>query len=1154
MAANNQREFEYDAFISYRHAEPDKTIAKKLRVALERYSAPLGTSKNGIRKIKKVFMDRDELPATDNLEDSIMYALQNSRYLIVVCSPSVRQKPQWIENEIKYFTKFRGRQYIQTLLIEGEPEEAFPDSLLFETIEIVSADGTIGEEQRNLEFLAADVRPEELKREDREARLHYGISKDTDGRLLKKALRLLKTEKLRCLAPMFGCKFDDLYRRHMRRAIQNTLLGGLAVVLLLGSFLAYAINMNTQLAHQVEETLKQQQEAERQAGIAADNEKEAVKNAEEAVKNAEEAAKQQQEAEKQANLAKINEEKAQASSEEAIKQKTEAERQAEIAGINEEEAKRQAEIAGINAAEAERQSKIAGINEAKAIANAEEATRQQLEAEKQRENADRQAAIATTERNLTLASQSLFLADLSSQQLNEGDRLTAVMLALEALPKKPDFSDRPYVIEAEEALRNAVQRTYDDFIPQQHIRANSYFITVDMSKDKTKLLTTSADSNYACLWDAASGNLIRTLNDHDEQMPIAKFSPDGSKIVTGTWFYTELWDTETGEKLFDFDVLNLGVLRNETVNFSPDGKMLVVFNSVYDLKTGELLYQLDQGKRGLVSVKFNPDSTKLVTAMEDGSIILWNAKNGEQISIMTGHSKYVNLAIFSPDGKKILSVSDDETAIVWETDSAKLLYRLEGHTSEIKSGSFDSWGNRVLTISFSEAILWDANTGERLHSYKIAGGIHNGAALYPNNNSVITASGDCQVWMDYADRLKCSLADYNTDQSYQYYNQVIVSADGKTLVVLSGKDIRVWQLTSKIFYKAQGERYTIWDISPDSNKMIGINLRNAIIWDAKTGEPLTTLSDNTYINEAWFSPDGNKIVTDHGKNLVLWDAATGKQLTTITSNNYIGFLQFSPDSTKILIQYSTSGNNTVIRDASSGKFICRLSTGYITTACFSRDGTKVVTAERYKRKASIWDVQTGELLVELKGQEENMENAEFNADGTRVVTFSDYRTATVWNSITGEALFQLKGHLGMLCSASFSPDGKKIVTSSWDETAIIWDAQTGELLTRLEEYNNIIVSARFSPDGKLVVTASDSGSVVVWDVTTGKTLSEYQVDIGVMKSASFSPDGTGIIISSKENGCSFVDYKPLSQVLEDARALLQGHIITEVEKEIFYLE
>jgi len=97
--------YQYDAFISYRHVEPDASIAAALHKKLESYKLPdnvKATLGNGHERIERVFRDEEELPIASSLEDAIVNALRNSEWLIVICSPRIVES-QWCRLEIKTF-------------------------------------------------------------------------------------------------------------------------------------------------------------------------------------------------------------------------------------------------------------------------------------------------------------------------------------------------------------------------------------------------------------------------------------------------------------------------------------------------------------------------------------------------------------------------------------------------------------------------------------------------------------------------------------------------------------------------------------------------------------------------------------------------------------------------------------------------------------------------------------------------------------------------------------------------------------------------------------------------------------------------------------------------------------------------------------------
>jgi len=216
-----EAEYRYDAFISYRHQLVDRKWAKWLHGALETYRTPQRLVKMGIpRRLRRVFRDEEELPTSATLTREIEKALVQSRFLIVVCSPQAT-KSKWVNEEILRFRKLGRDDKIIALLIEGEPHEAFPKALREIREHVTAADGRKVVRIHEIEPLAADVRalPE----------------RDESQRYLRRMARL------RLLAAILGCQFDDLRQREKERQrkrltviaigllIQGVVIGGLSL-------------------------------------------------------------------------------------------------------------------------------------------------------------------------------------------------------------------------------------------------------------------------------------------------------------------------------------------------------------------------------------------------------------------------------------------------------------------------------------------------------------------------------------------------------------------------------------------------------------------------------------------------------------------------------------------------------------------------------------------------------------------------------------------------------------------------------------------------------------------------------------------------------------------------------------------------------------
>ena len=232
-AANEYKEksYKYDAFISYRHVEPDQSIAKQVHQMIETFKAPKEFYQNGKRPVFRVFRDREELAARD-LSASIEEALETSRYLIVICSKRTPLS-EWCQREIETFKSLHGSERIIPVLIEGEPGEAFPLPLK-----------ELKGEESVSEILAADIRPDETLNADFEG--YEALQNNNKAKLkelTKKSLDILKTEKYRVMATILGCSFGDLKQRDKERKNKrimtvSTVAG--AIFLIFGLFMANA--------------------------------------------------------------------------------------------------------------------------------------------------------------------------------------------------------------------------------------------------------------------------------------------------------------------------------------------------------------------------------------------------------------------------------------------------------------------------------------------------------------------------------------------------------------------------------------------------------------------------------------------------------------------------------------------------------------------------------------------------------------------------------------------------------------------------------------------------------------------------------------------------------------------------------------------------
>ncbi|HRI55266.1 MAG TPA: WD40 repeat domain-containing protein, partial [Pseudomonadota bacterium] len=207
---------------------------------------------------------------------------------------------------------------------------------------------------------------------------------------------------------------------------------------------------------------------------------------------------------------------------------------------------------------------------------------------------------------------------------------------------------------------------------------------------------------------------------------------------------------------------------------------------------------------------------------------------------------------------------------------------------------------------------------------------------------------------------------------------------------------------------------------------------------ATISRPLHGHSDS--VEAAVFDPSGQRVLTgSRDQTARLWNARTGEPLLTLTGHGgMITSVNFSPDGSLAL---TTSNDGTArIWDSQTGalRWVLKGHTDRVQMAVFSPLGDRVVTAS-HDHSARIWDSRTGQQVALLSGHSEPVIVAAFLPSGRAVLTASFDKTVRLWDSQTGALLKVLCRHTNRVNLVAVTPDGERVVTGSWDQTALLWN-------------------------------------------------------------------------------------------------------------------
>jgi dipeptidyl aminopeptidase/acylaminoacyl peptidase len=215
----------------------------------------------------------------------------------------------------------------------------------------------------------------------------------------------------------------------------------------------------------------------------------------------------------------------------------------------------------------------------------------------------------------------------------------------------------------------------------------------------------------------------------------------------------KLWDAESGTELFTVATHATPI---HSVAFSPDGKRLVCGSweglvKVWDTATGKETAACDSHLFPALAAAFSPDNKHVASGSGDTTAILWEAKGGRQRFALRGHAEAVHGLCFSPDGKRLASASWDKTAKIWDVASGKELLTLRGHADRVQCVTFSPNGTRIATASDDKTIrVWDAETGLQVSAPLQHRGPVSSVAFSPDGKRVAagcwSASGWVKTW------------------------------------------------------------------------------------------------------------------------------------------------------------------------------------------------------------------------------------------------------------------------------------------------------------------------------------------------------------------------------------------------------------------------
>jgi RNA polymerase sigma factor (sigma-70 family) len=380
------------------------------------------------------------------------------------------------------------------------------------------------------------------------------------------------------------------------------------------------------------------------------------------------------------------------------------------------------------------------------------------------------------------------------------------------------------------------------------------------------------------------------------------------------------------------NVVRLSLEQSEVQKFGPGGDVIQVENDVleFPIPPGGLLAeqglpapaearpesQIVANNRQALSLVYSSDGKTLATAGFDGVVHLWDMIKAEPISHLTGEKSTTRSVAFAPDGTTVACVNDAGLVRLWDVASGKLKQTLPGLSESMRQAA---------------------------HTFMLD------AIAFAPDGRLLAVSGFGPTRADTADRFyELRVFDLEAGQS-------------------------IWS------HMGRGEQACSLAFAPDGATLARAGLKTVKLWDAKTGEPVRTLTPTKgTIFAIAFTPDGRTLVgggniptndVNHQAGLItLWNLMTGQIIHTLEGH---------------------TGGVHAVAVTRDGKLVAS-----------GGDGHGRLSDLGSPSEVRLWDIATGKLVWTVDGEQGVVRGLAFAPDGKTLV-YADDRAIGRIDVLTG---------------------------------------------------------------------------------------------------------------------------------------------------------